>query len=491
LRRRVVVTRARPIWAVSVEDGMQLDVKLGVVRGISYGVFGAPGEVMTPTRALGASVARVYFTWNQIEPAAERYDWSAVDALLKQLWPEDDLWLTVVSASRWATTVASDFLPASAAKEDAAYARFVTALVARCGGRVRYWQCNNEPSNGGLWSGTAAEYAAQATAFAAAVRAADPTAQIVLGGCGYDVLSAPPEGEPRKFFDAVLAIAGDAFDLFAVHLYDDPARIPAHIEDVRAMMRAHGVEKPVVVGEYGGPTLLGFPRLEPVMQQIMMEAFSGAGPSLDSADLAAQAETADRKAMRSLYARMASLPPELQMFMQNCPPELAAKRDRIAQREVVTRNLLAMAEGVTLTMCWNLAPEVPNYRDPFNLMGFLSDKLALMDFEGGALGKVEPAGEAFRRLAAAMQGATSVARLDGEPGIVAIAVERGARGPLHVIWTEGDAFAGEDEAPRVVRWPWPHATAKIVDAFGAEQQAEVREGRFALKVGVTPLLLSD
>jgi hypothetical protein len=157
----------------------------------------------------------------------------------------------------------------------------------------------------------------------------------------------------------------------------------------------------------------------------------------------------------------------------------------------VTRNLLAMAEGVTLTMCWNLAPEVPNYRDPFNLMGFLSDKLALMDFEGGALGKVEPAGEAFRRLAAAMQGATSVARLDGEPGIVAIAVERGARGPLHVIWTEGDAFAGEDEAPRVVRWPWPHTTAKIVDAFGAEQQAEVREGRFALKVGVTPLLLSD
>ena len=469
----------------------QSAVKLGIVRGISYGAFGAPGEVIAPTRALGASVARVYFTWNQIEPEQRRIDWRAVDALLAQLQTHDELWLTVVSASRWATTVASDFLPASAEKDEAAYARFVGALVAHCGGRVRYWQCNNEPSNGGLWSGSATEYATQARAFAQAVRAADPEAQIVLGGCGYDVLSAPSDGEARKFFDQVLAAAGDAFDLFAVHLYDDPARIPRHIEDVRAMMRAHGTEKPVVVGEYGGPTLLGFPRLEPVMQQIMMEAFSGAGPSFDSAELATQAETPDRKAMRSLYARMASLPPELQMFMQNCPPELAAKRDRIAQREIVTRNLLAMAEGVRLTMCWNLAPEVPNYRDPYNLMGFLSDKLALMDFAGTALSKVEPAGETFRRFATAMQGATGVTRLESEPGIVAIAVERDARGPLHVIWAERDAFSGEDDAPKPVSWTWAQATARVVDALGVEQTAEWHEGRLALKVGVTPLLISD
>lgn len=466
------------------------DIRLGIVRGISYGVFGPPGEFMPQMRVLGARVARAYITWNQVEPEPGRYDWSAVEALLAQIAPGDAVWLTVVSASRWATATASDFLPASPAREPSSYSLFVGALAAHCAGKIAYWQCNNEPSNAGLWAGSAEAYAAQATAFAKAVRSADSGAQIVLGGCGFDVLSAAADGAARVFFDKVLAAAGDAYDLLDVHLYDDPGAIAGHIGMVRAMMRRHGTDKPVVVGEYGGPTLLGFPQLEPVMQQLMLEAFSGPGPALDSAELAQQAETPDRVAMRMLYARMDSLPPELQMFMQDCAPELAAKRDRIAAREIVTRNLLALSEGVRLTLCWNLAPEVPNYRDRYNLMGFLSDKLALMDFEDGVLSKVEPAGQAFERFAALMQAATAVRRLFAEPGIVAIEVERGAHGPLQVLWAEGDAFSGEDQPVRAVNWPWPAPTATIVDALGVAYPAELRDGRLALAVGVTPLLIT-
>ena len=55
------------------------------------------------------------------------------------------------------------------------------------------------------------------------------------------------------------------FDLFAVHLYDDPARIPGHVDTVREMMRAHGYERPVMVGEYNGPTLFQLPEVEPVL----------------------------------------------------------------------------------------------------------------------------------------------------------------------------------------------------------------------------------
>ena len=465
-------------------------IKLGIVRGISYGVFGPPGEFMPQLRSLGAGVARLYVTWNQVEPEPGRYDWSAVDALLAQLEPDDEIWLTVVSTSRWATVAASDFLPASPAVDMTAYSLFVAALVAHCAGKVTYWQCNNEPSNAGLWSGDAEAYAAQANAFAKAVRSADPGAKIVLGGCGYDVLAAPVDSEPRAFFNTVLDQSPDAYDLFAVHLYDEPANIPAHIETVRGMMRAHGGEKPVVVGEYGGPTLLGFPQLEPVMQQVMMEAFSGGGPSMDSADLAAQSETPDRKAMRALYARMANLPAELQMFMQGCPPELQARRDRIACREIVTRNLLALSMGVTRTMCWNLAPEVPNYRDKYNMMGFLSDKLALMDFEGASLSRVEPAGDTFRLLADALRGATSVHRLASEAGVVAMQVEREGRGPLHVLWTQGDAFDGEAAPAKGVSWPWPGARPQMVDAFGIEQPVELRDGRLALSLSVTPILIA-
>jgi len=464
--------------------------KLGIVRGISYGVFGPPGEFMPQLRALGAGAARVYVTWNQVEPEPGHYDWTAVDALLAQVETGDEIWITVVSASRWATIAASDFLPASPAKELTAYSLFVASLVAHCAGKVTYWQCNNEPSNAGLWTGGPEAYAAQAVAFARAVRSADPSARIVLGGCGFDVLSAPADGEARAFFHTVLDEARDAFDLFAVHLYDAPTEIPAHIEDARAMMRAHGGEKPVVVGEYGGPTLLGFPSLEPVMQQVMMEAFAAGGPSMDTADLAAQSETPDRKAMRALYEKMAELPPQLQMFMQNCPPELAARRDRIACREIVTRNLLALSLGATRTMYWNLAPEVPNYRDPFNMMGFLSDKLALMDFEGTRLSRLEPAGRTFRLLAEALRGATRIRRIAAEPGIVAIEVERDNRGVLQVLWAEGEAFDGEDAPARSLSWAWPAPAAHLVDALAATQPAELRDGRLTLSLTVTPLLIS-
>ena len=187
--------------------GTRIVRHLGIVRGISYGVFGPPGEFMPQLRALGAGVARVYVTWSQVEPEPGRYDWTAVAALLEQIEPGDEVWLTVVSASRWATATPSDFLPASPANDMTAYSLFVGSLVAHCAGKVTYWQCNNEPSNAGLWTGGAEAYATQAVAFAKAVRSADPNAAIVLGGCGYDVVSTPAESESRKFFHAVLDAA--------------------------------------------------------------------------------------------------------------------------------------------------------------------------------------------------------------------------------------------------------------------------------------------
>jgi hypothetical protein len=464
-------------------------IRLGIVRGISFGVFGPPDVFMPAVRALGSRFARVYLTWNEVEPEPGSFDWTAVDALLGQIEQGDEVWVTVVSASRWATSAATDFLPASPPKDLAAYAGFVAALVIRCKDRIRYWQCNNEPSNPGLWSGTAEQYAELAGAFAIAVRSADPGAQVVLGGCGFDVLSSPEDGAPRAFFSTVLSRARSAFDLFALHLYDDPLKIPAHIEDVRAMMRTHGYEREVVAGEYGGPTLLQFPRLDAVMHQVMAEAFSGQGPSLDSGDLAKADETADRKAMRALYARMASLPPELQMFMRDCPPDLEAKRHRIACREIVTRNLLALSAGVTRTLAWNLGPEVPNYRDPFNLMGFLSDKLALMDFAGDRLARREPAAETFDLLTGALNGAIAARQLPSGPGVVTIEVDRGSRGALLAFWLEGDAFSGEDLPPREITWRWDGVAPVIVDAFGATLAIEPRDGKLILPLTVTPILV--
>ena len=208
------------------------DIRMGIARGVSYGLFGPPDEIVGPCRELGAGLVRVYVYWSQVQPEPGRWDWTAVDSLLMQLTGQEEVWVTVCSSSPWATREPTDFLPSSPAKDDEAFHRFVSALVSRCAGRVRYWQCNNEPSNTGLlWAGDATDYVTQLEVFHRAVRGADPGAAVVLGGCGYDVLSAAPEDPPRQFFGRVLATGGSWFDLFAIHLYDDPTRIPSPYRD--------------------------------------------------------------------------------------------------------------------------------------------------------------------------------------------------------------------------------------------------------------------
>lgn len=499
-------------------------VRLGVVRGISYGMFGAPDSFVPEMRKLGGTLVRVYVYWGQIEPEPGRYDWTVVDAILGQLDPADEVWVTVCSSSPWATRHPTGFLPSSPAHDPRQYERFIGDLVTRCRGCVHYWQCNNEPSNTGLlWAGTAPEYVDQLTAFHRGVRGADPEAKVVLGGCGYDVLSSPSGSPARQFFDHVAAHGRDAFDLFSVHLYGDPHHIPEQVASVREMMRRHGYERPVVAGEYNGPTLFEFPEAQAAFQQTMMAAFAGpeqAAPEKQPADATpdgpvdaasdeashqppdeasheppeeASPEPPDRTAMRSLYARMAQLPPQLQMFMEGCPPELAAKRDRINCRQMVTRNVLALAAGVTRTACWNLAPEIPGYRDRLNMMGFLFGRLALMDYDGtGRLTRRHPSADTFALVTACLDGTTQIRRLEagGRPELYAFEVSREDRGPLHVLWVAGDAFTGEDEPGTPVDWPWPHATVHALDAFGTRVPVDRNGSTVHLRASVTPLFLS-
>ncbi len=135
-----------------------------------------------------------------------RFVFDTFDTLLDQLDGDEEVWLTLCSSSPWATRQPTDFLPASPAHDIAAYAEFVRRVVSRGAGRVRYWQCDNEPSNGRLlWAATADDYVRQLEAMYRVVNEpSDPNAQVVLGGCGYDVFSSEATvREPRRFFDPV------------------------------------------------------------------------------------------------------------------------------------------------------------------------------------------------------------------------------------------------------------------------------------------------
>jgi hypothetical protein len=476
------------------------DIRLGVARGVSYGLFGPPDDVAIAREQLGAGLVRLYVYWGQVQPAPDRWDWTIIDAFLAGLGGREEVWVTVCSSSSWATRESSDFLPSSPAKDKEIYERFVRALVSRCAGRVHYWQCNNEPSNIDLlWAGTAAEYAAELEVFQRAVRESDPSSAVVLGGCGYDVLSAPPGNPPRQFFDHVLARAGSWFDLFAIHLYDDPVRIPRHIETVRSMMRAHGYERPVIVGEYNGPTLFQLHDVEHVLQETVASAFADAelhgGTDMSTEGLAASAQlvTPERRAMKQLYARMHALPPSLQMLMVGCPAGLEERRHRINCREIVSRNLFALSSGVRRTVCWRLGPEIAGYEDPFTMMELLQGKLLLLRHDDqGRLTRRQPAAETFRLLAHHLDGARSVDRIElaRHPDVFAFAVERRDRPLLAVLWRDGDLFSGEDEPAAVVHWPWPHDQAHATDALGAEHPVELDDEHVIVHVSVTPVFLT-
>ena len=384
-------------------------VRLGIVRSISYGLFGKPDRFVPQLRELGATLVRVYFYWSQVEPEPGRYSFDAVDAFLDQLDGSEDVWVTVCSSSQWATRQATGFLPPSPAKDPGAYRRFVDRLVRHCAGRVHYWQCDNEPCNVGLtWAGTAAEYVAQLQVMHQAVKDADPDAAVVLGGAPYALPAAAPDSPERQFFDTLLRDGRDFFDLFDLHLYGDASRILADIETARGMMRAFGYEKPLVVGEYNAPWPNLYPEATAAMERAMAAAFAaGAGGSGGSAGQGADSapkQTPEEAAMASLYEQMASLPPQLQMFMRGCPKELEDKRHRINCRELVMRNVLALSAGVRRTVCWNLAPDIAGYENPLSIMDLLFGKLVLMDYEGARAAPpsplrrdVRPAGRAARR----------------------------------------------------------------------------------------------
>ena len=112
-----------------MSDMVPPGVRLGIVRSISYGLFGKPDQFVPQLRELGGTLVRVYFYWSQLEPESGRYTFEAVDAFLDQLDGSEEVWVTVCSSSRWATRQATDFLPPSPAKDPGAYRRFVDRLV--------------------------------------------------------------------------------------------------------------------------------------------------------------------------------------------------------------------------------------------------------------------------------------------------------------------------------------------------------------------------
>jgi hypothetical protein len=462
----------------------------GIAAGFLYGYQGVGTyPFMRHVRGLGGGFTKVYLFWNQVEPEKGRFDWSAVDAFLAQLESPEEALISVFSSSMWATRQASTQLPPSPAKDLDDYYRFIHALATRCKGRVRYWQNDAEPNSPIYWSGTKEEYVAALEVFYKAVKHADPKARVVVGG--YDGLFTPPgtPGYPYPnqqasldFFDYVITEGREVFDIFDLRLYADPYTIPQRVEYMRGRLKASGRDKPIFSTEYGGPNLLEF-RVNRQYIPLVVAATQAlaAGATGGGAD----------NPIEKLYQERQTLAPETQMFLQDAPPELDAKYQRIQARSLVVRNVLALAAGVQKTVYWYL-PYIPLHgANRLNVMALMYGKIGLLQLDGDVVAKRTPSADAFERMARTLQGTQRLTRVEvpDAPDVYLFQAERSARGPAFVVWQRRDQFSGEDAPPSPVALPWTHDDPRALDALGNTVAVTLEGGRLTLPVSLTPIFL--
>jgi hypothetical protein len=466
---------------------------LGIAWGFIYGGDSKPYVFMPQLRALGASHTKLYLFWNQLEPEKGKYDWDTLDKFLDQLQSPDEALISIFSTSKWATRESALILPPSPAKNADDYYRMIHTVVSHCKGRIRYWQNDSEPNNPVFWAGTPGEFVAQLKVFYRAVKDADPEAKVVCGG--YDGLFNPPgmppvPGQERglAFFDHAIKEGHKSFDIFDIRLYGNPYTIPARIEFIRKKLIDAGAERPIICTEYHGPGFFEFPGNRKYAS--LMSAWTQSITNQSKADQSKKLTATQQKGVADLYKDMAKLAPQTQMFMVGCSQELEDKFQRIACRQLVMRNILAMSAGVHRTLFWDFWHDRSN---PHDLMQLMFGKQVLMDLVDGQFKPKKPITDTFRLLADALVGMKQVKKIDvpGKESIFLFEVERSGRSPLFVVWERRDSFKGEDLPAVPFAWPWKGDGARAVDAFGKRVAVEGKDGKLQMEVSVTPILFES
>jgi hypothetical protein len=220
--------------------------------------------------ALGARQARMFVLWASVEPAApsggaHRYDQSILqryDQIVARLNRNGMKPVFVLTTSPpWASGSSNYATPP---KDPATFAAFAGDFAKRYAGKVAAYEVWNEQDSADFWSTgpDAGGYTALLKPAYGAIKAADPSARVLAG---------PLTGNNYPFVEQMYAAgAKGSFDGLSVHtdtacldrgpdvLYRDPAfgnRVGRFsflgYREVRAVMLAHGDDKPVWMTELG------------------------------------------------------------------------------------------------------------------------------------------------------------------------------------------------------------------------------------------------
>jgi len=214
--------------------------------------------------AAGVRLLRNDIEWAAVEQTAGVYDFTTTgfDALADAAAQNGMRMLFILD---YGNTL---YGPARAVVDDAgraAFARFAAAAASRYAGRHFVWEIWNEPNLPEYWSAIGAgpdpaQYALLVEAVVPAIRAADPTATILIGA----VFDGLPDfvpilgGIPGNDFLASLFATGvlDRVDGVSAHFYrsEPPETVAADVGVIRDLMAAAGRTVPLWSGEWGYST---------------------------------------------------------------------------------------------------------------------------------------------------------------------------------------------------------------------------------------------
>jgi len=176
-------------------------------------------------------------SWKEIEPSPGVYNWTRYDTSFTNVASNHlRLIVTIQGNPSWAAPFPGGPINPEQIPD---YLAFIRGLVERYDGDghddapgspvITHWEFYNEPDNGssfyahngwGYWGNNGAEYAELMAQVYPVVKAANPSASVLMGGIAYDWFT--DQGGPfqRAFIDDFLAAGGgDYIDLFNFHFY--------------------------------------------------------------------------------------------------------------------------------------------------------------------------------------------------------------------------------------------------------------------------------
>jgi hypothetical protein len=220
-------------------------------------------------KSIGADTVRLQLSWNFIEPQnvpPAQYNWAPIDEIYKAL---SDRGLQPISLVEGCPGWACTRLSGPVREEHVAdFVEFMTAMSARYSKppyNAHFWEMWNEPDAVGDavpgtdkhygWGSNADRYAAMLKAIRPAVKGADPSAALVLGGMAYDGFQENGGAFNRRFIDDLLNAGGGQYlDVLNFHYYPNNVNwcsLTGKLNELRGKMKAHGVNLPFITTETG------------------------------------------------------------------------------------------------------------------------------------------------------------------------------------------------------------------------------------------------